>query len=512
MSLAPRVRFCPAPSGWLHVGGARTALYNWLHARRHGGTFVMRVEDTDATRATRESMRGMLEAMHWLGLEWDEGPGPDGEGTIGGYGPYVQSERLALHQAVARALLAAGHAYEAFETPEELAAMRAAQQERGESPAYKSGHRDLTEAQRQAFRDEGREPVVRVRTPDEGTIAFTDLVRGEVAFDWKDLGDFVILRADGTPTYQLANVVDDVAQGITLISRGEDLLSATPRQLLMIDLLTRDGLIDACLEEVGYPARPTTDAGVPAYAHLPLLVGEDRKPLSKRHGSVAIAEFRAQGFLPEVLLNFLALCGWSYDGVTEKFTVPELIEKFSFDRVSRNPAYFDVAKLRSLNGDRIKELDVAELAERLVPAFQREGLIGDPPAAEDVELVHRFAPLLQERSQTLADAVSLVAFAFRDHVEWDDKAVAKWLKAPAGDVLDLALPLLEELDEWTAEAIMDVFEALKESLGVGLGKVMQPVRVVVTGTAVSPPLPETLAVLERGLVLERIREGRARAA
>jgi glutamyl-tRNA synthetase len=505
----PRVRFCPAPSGWLHVGGARTALYNWLHARGGGGAFVFRIEDTDADRATTESMELMVEAMRWLGLDWDEGPG-----TTGLYGPYRQSERTELYAAVAHELLRRGHAYDAYETPEELAAEREEAQRQGRTPGYGGGHRDLTDAQREAFRAEGRTPVIRVRTPDEGEIAFVDLVRGEVTFAWKDIPDFVILRADGSPTYQLANPVDDLAMGISLIARGEDLLAATPRQLLMYSLLgdasesDGQGVLDGVLARLSYPARPPEAVVPPAFAHLPLLVGADRKPLSKRHGSVSIDEFRRQGYLPEVMLNFLALCGWSYDGHQERFEVEELTERFSFERVGRNPAYFDTDKLRSMNGDRIRELSTGELATRLVPYFAEAGLTADQPVGEEQRLIEAFTPLLQERMQVLAEGPPLVAFAFADDVTYDDAAVAKHLKGRAAEVIDHALPLLRDLDEWSGDAIEQALRDLAEDLGLGLGKVMQPLRVAVSGSAVTPPLPQTLAVLDRSVVLARLEAAR----
>ena len=503
--MPPRVRFCPAPSGWLHVGGARTALYNWLHARGGHGAFVFRIEDTDAERATEESMQGMIAAMRWLGLDWDEGP------EVGGpYGPYRQAERGPLYAAAAAALLRRGAVYDAYETPEELAAEREAAVREGRPPGYAGGHRNLSQEQREAYLAEGRRPVLRVRTPDEGTVAFTDAVRGDVEFEWKDIPDFVIERADGTHTYYFANSVDDLAMGINLIARGEDLLSATPRQLLLYDLLVRDGVLDEVLADNAYPARPT-DAVPPTFAHLPLLVGEDRKPLSKRHGSVAIDEFRRQGFLPEVLLNFLALCGWSYDATTERMTVDELVERFSFERVGKNPSFFDTAKLRSMNGDRIKELSDVELAEHLQPFFAGEGLIPDLPEPGQQELLVGLAALLRDRIQTLAEAVPLAAPYFRDHVEWDEKSVTKNLKGRAGEVLDAAAEVLAEV-EWEGEAIEAALRGLAERLELGLGKVMQPVRVAVAGTAVSTPLPQTLALLDRELVVRRVRDARSKVA
>ena len=503
---APRVRFSPAPSGWLHVGGARTALFNYLHARRGGGAFVLRIEDTDAERATEESTRGMLTALRWLGLDWDEGP------EVGGpYGPYPQSERAPLYTAVAAALLKSGAAYDAYETADMLAAEREAALREGRPPGYGGGHRDLTDEQRAAFLEEGRRPVLRLQTPDEGTVAFDDAVRGQVRFDWKDVPDFVIERADGSATYYLANTVDDVAMGITMIARGEDLLSATPRQLLLRDLLLRDGLIDEALTDAGYPARPTGGETV-AYAHLPLIVGQDRKKLSKRHAAVSIDEYRTQGYLPEVLLNFLALLGWSYDATTERFTVDELVERFSFDRVGRTPALFDTAKLRAMNGERIKELDDAQLVERLIPYLNDAGLVGLPATVEEQRLLLGLAPLLRERIQTLAEAVPLVGFCFHDTVEWDDRAVAKHLKGTARDVLEAADASLAALDDWTADGILAALDGVASDLGLGRGKTFQPVRVAVTGTDVSPPLPETLALLDRDVVLERIRLARDRVA
>lgn len=506
----PRVRFCPAPSGWLHVGSARTALYNWLYARRHDGAFVFRIEDTDADRVTDESMHSMMAALEWLGLSWDEGP------DVGGpYGPYRQSERHDLYAAAAQMLLESGAAYEAFETPEELAAQRAEAQAAHRQPGYAGGHRDLTDEQRAAYRAEGRVPALRLRTPDDGGVEITDAVRGRVRFEWADIHDFVVRRADGTATYLLANTVDDLAMGITLIARGEDLLSATPRQMLLIEALQAPddegrsvlarALASAGLDGVPDPVRPT-------YAHLPLLVGDDRKPLSKRHGSVAVDEFRRQGFLPETMRNFLALCGWSYDGVTERFTTDELIARFDFERVGHNPSAFDVDKMRSMNGDRIRDLSHDELADRLVPHLVAAGVVTDPPTPAQRTLLTRLVPLVQERIQTLAEALPLIGFCFADTVTFDDAAVRKHLKGRAGEVLDAAAAALDKVGQWTSDAIMGALDGVSADLGLGRGKTFQPVRVAVSGTAVSPPLPETLALLDRAAVVRRIRDARGLVA
>jgi glutamyl-tRNA synthetase len=498
----PRVRFAPAPSGWLHVGGARTALYNWLYARGGEGAFVLRIEDTDAERVSDEAFAAILEALRFLGLDWDEGPDRGGP-----HGPYRQSERMALYAAVVAALLEAGHAYDAWETPDELEAQRREAQAAGQPPGYRGAHRDLTDAQREAFRTEGRRPVIRLRTPDDATVSFDDAVRGRVEFAWKDVSDFVIQRADGSPTYFLANATDDLAMGINFIARGEDLLSATPRQLLVYQHLLAGDLLDKALADSGHPARPV-DEEPPRFAHLPLLVGRDRKPLSKRHGSVAVDEFRRQGFLPEVLVNFLALCGWSYDGVRERFTVDELVELFSFDRVGKNPAYFDPEKLRAFNGDGIKELSDEELTQRLQPYLTEAGLISDPPAPRHQQLLLGLAPLLRDRIQTLAEAEPLVAFCFRDDMDYDERAISKHLKGTARDVLEQAEAALATAEPWSVDEIMAALERIKDDLGIGRGKAFQPVRVAVAGTDVSPPLPETLALLDRELVLKRIRAAR----
>jgi len=450
-------------------------------------------------------MHSMMDALRSLGLDWDEGP------DVGGrYGPYRQSDRQALYAAAAQRLLQSGAAYEAFETPDELQAQRAAAQAAGRPPGYEGAHRDLTDERRSSFRAQGRLPVLRLRTPDTGGAEITDAVRGRVRFEWTDVSDFVILRADGTATYLLANTVDDLAMGITLIARGEDLLPATPRQLLLIDALLSaepDGatLLDQALTAAGLVGAPAVR---PAYAHLPLLVGDDRKPLSKRHGDVAVDEFRRQGYLPETLVNFLALCGWSYDGVTERFTIDELIERFSFDRVGRNPATFDTDKLRSMNGDRIRDMSSDELGERLVPYLVDVGLIGDPPTPDERALLAGLAPLVQERIQTLADAIPLIAFSFADQVTFDEKAVRKHLKGHADAVLDAAAAALDKVGDWNAESIMSALDGVASELELSRGKTFQPVRVAVTGTAVSPPLPQTLAVLDRTQVIERIRDAR----
>ncbi|MFN2557312.1 MAG: glutamate--tRNA ligase [Nitriliruptorales bacterium] len=493
----PRVRLAPAPSGFLHVGSVRTALYNWLHARRHGGRFILRIEDTDVARASDASMHAMIAALRWIGLEWDEGP------EVGGpYGPYRQSDRGPFYGAVIRRLLIAGVAYEDYASQEELAGYREAQRAAGRPPIVKGALRGTPRP------GEETAPSIRVRTPVAGEILVDDLVRGEVRFDWANIGDFVVQRADGTATYPLANTADDIAQGMTLICRGEDLLSVTPRQLLLYDELTRDGLIDAALAEAGLPPRDPRWRPPQAFAHLPLIVGEDRKPLSKRHGAVAVEEFAAQGYLPEVLLNYLALLGWSPGDGRERMRLDELIEAFDISAVGRTPAAFDPGKLTAFNGERIRELGGDELVDRLVPYLEGtygEAFISSPPGEAELGMLRRLVPLVQERMERLDEVQRYAGFVFRREIELDPRAVDKVLGTPeAVEALEAAAEVLASLGEWTTASIERVLRALPERLGIGPRRAFQPIRVAVTGSTVSPPLFESLSLLPREWVLERI--------
>jgi glutamyl-tRNA synthetase len=515
-SAAPtRVRFCPAPSGWLHVGSVRAALYNWLHARHHGGTFVFRIEDTDASRATEDFMRSMMEALAWVGLDWDEGPETleaDVTGDRGRHGPYRQSERAELYAAVAHRLEEAGHTYRDHRTADELEAWRE-QHRTGEGqgpPVVKASVFEHGEEELGRYASEGRPASIRLRTPEEGSITVTDLVRGEVTWDWAQISDPVIVRSDGSATYPLANSVDDVAQGIDLICRGEDLLSVTPRQVLLHRLLLEDGLVDAALADVGFPSRAGSWGAPTRFAHLPMVVGMDRKKLSKRHGSVSIQEFRRQGFLPETLRNYLALLGWSDAEGRERLTDDELIASFDLGRVGRSAAAFDVDKLTAFNGERIRELSEQELASRLVPFL--DGTLGDdvlvatPPSAEERRVLEGLVPLVQERMQRL-DEVQRYAPAFlRDEVTFDPDSVQKvFTKAGSVEAIEAAVRVLTDV-EWTLEAIEAALRALPEELGIGFGKVAQPVRVAATGSSVSPPLFESLELLGRQRTLARLEQ------
>ncbi|MCU1615484.1 MAG: gltX [Frankiales bacterium] len=480
-------RFCPSPTGLVHVGVMRAALFNWAHARHTGGRFVFRIEDTDAARDSEESYRHLLDCLRWLGLDWDEGP------EVGGpHGPYRQSERHEIYRDVAARLLEAGHAYESFSTPEEVTARRLAA---GQDPklGYDNADRLLTEEQKAAFRAEGRAPVLRLRMPDTD-LAWDDLVRGEVRFAAGSVPDFVLVRGNGVPLYPFVNPVDDALMGITDVLRGEDLLPSTPRQLALYDALTDIGVA---------PGRPR-------FGHLPLVMGEGNKKLSKRDPQSNFDVYRERGFLPEGMVNYLALLGWSIAEDRDIFSPEEMVAAFDVRRVSPNPARFDVKKAEAINATHLRALPVEDFVERVVPFLAREGLVSDPPTDEQRRVLEAIAPLAQERMIVLSDAVGLVGFLFTDEVEIDPAAAEKQLSGPdAAEVLDAASAALTDLPEWTAPAIET---ALKESLVDGLGRkprqAFGPVRVAISGRTVSPPLYESMEQLGRERTLARLAAAR----
>jgi glutamyl-tRNA synthetase len=473
----------------VHVGVMRAALFNWAHARHTGGTFLFRIEDTDAARDSEESYRHLLDSLRWLGLDWDEGP------EVGGpNGPYRQSERHEVYRDVAARLLESGHAYESFSTPEEVEARRRAA---GQDPklGYDNADRFLSDAQKQAFRDEGRSPVLRLRMPDED-IAWTDLVRGEVRFAAGSVPDYVLVRGNGVPLYPFVNPVDDALMGVTDVLRGEDLLPSTPRQIALYGALTDLGLAP----------------GAPRFGHLPLVFGEGNKKLSKRDPESNFDVYRERGFLPEGLVNYLALLGWAIADDRDVFSPAEMVAAFDVTRVSPNPARFDLKKAEAINATHLRALPVEEFVERVVPFLAGAGLVADPPTAEQRRVLEAIAPLAQERMVVLSDAVGLLGFLFTDDVAIDPAAAQKQLAGPeAVQVLDAATGALGALADWTAPAIET---ALKEALVEGLGRkprqAFGPVRVAVSGRTVSPPLYESMELLGRDRTLARL--GAARGA
>ncbi|HEX9377648.1 MAG TPA: glutamate--tRNA ligase [Actinomycetota bacterium] len=471
-----RCRFAPAPSGFLHVGGARTALFNWLFARHHGGVFVLRVEDTDADRVTDEAVQVLERSLRWLGLDWDEGP------EVGGlHGPYRQTERYDVYRKVGEQLAAGGHAYRCYCTPEELEARRKEALARGSAPGYDGRCRRLTDTERAAFEAEGRPWALRFAIPEGRDVEFDDLVKGPSRFASDSLRDFIVVRSDGSPTYLLASGVDDIRMGMTHVIRGEDLLPSTPRQLLLFESL---------------------GAEPPRYAHLPLILGPDRAKLSKRHGAVAVEWFREHGYLPDAVVNYLALLGWSPGGDRELFSRQELVEAFDLSHVSHHPAVFDAQKLEWMNGQYLRQLSDEDLAVRLVD------VLADAGEPADIRVVRQAAPLVKERMQTLDRAPELLRFLFRDDVPLDERARAAVEKVGA-EYLTEAADRLEALGTWTAPAIAGALDELVQARGLNRTKGWQPVRAAVTGTTVSPPLPESLALLGRERTVARLRRAAA---
>ncbi|HLU58162.1 MAG TPA: glutamate--tRNA ligase [Pseudonocardia sp.] len=486
-----RVRFCPSPTGTPHVGLIRTALFNWAYARHHGGTFVFRIEDTDARRDSVESYEALLDALRWLGLDWDEGP------EVGGpHGPYRQSERRDIYRRVLGQLVEAGEVYESYSTPEEIEARHRAA---GRDPklGYDNADRDLTEDQRAAYRAEGRSPVFRLRMPDRD-ITFDDLVRGPITFKAGTVPDFVLARGDGTPLYPLTNPLDDALMGITHVLRGEDLLPSTPRQIALLEALQRIGIGNG-------PFR---------YGHLPLVVGEGNRKLSKRDPQSNLFHYRERGFVPEGLLNYLALLGWSIADDRDVFTMAEMVDAFDITRVSGNAARFDLKKAEAINAAHLRALPVEEFARRVEPYLVTEGVITGTPTEEQRAVLAAAAPLVQERSVVLSDAARMLRFLFvpEDGFEPDPDAAEKNLGADAAPVLEATVTSLDAVADWSAPAIEGALKAaLVDGLGLKPRKAFAPVRVAVTGRTVSPPLYESMELLGRDRSLARLRAGLRRA-
>lgn len=452
-------RFPPSPTGYLHIGGARTAFYNWLFARHHGGKFVFRLEDTDRERSTDEAVQAILDGMSWLGLDYDEGP-------------YYQTQRFDRYRDVVQQLLDTGHAYRCWCTPDEVEAMREAARARGEKPKYNGYWRDRTDPP-----PKGVEPVIRFKNPLEGDVVIADRVRGEVRIANAELDDLVIARADGTPTYHLTVVVDDIDMGITHVIRGDDHLSNTPRQINILEAL---------------------GATRPVYAHLPMILGADGKRMSKRHGAVSVTAYREAGFLPDALLNYLVRLGWSH-GDQELFTREELVQLFSLEGINRSASTFDPTKLAWVNHQHMLKIAPEVLADAVLERFEAAGL-----AAAPVDEVAPAVALFRDRTDTLAELTEALRPYFSDFDEFDAAAAKKHLRPVAAEPLQAVRARLADLADWSAEPLHHAVEATAEALGVGMGKVGMPLRVAVTGTGQSPGLGETLVLVGRERALARI--------
>ncbi|MFK4108896.1 glutamate--tRNA ligase [Streptomyces sp. NPDC002176] len=484
-----RVRFCPSPTGNPHVGLVRTALFNWAFARHHEGTLVFRIEDTDAARDSEESYNQLLDSMRWLGFDWDEGP------EVGGpHAPYRQSERMDIYQDVAGKLLDGGYAYRCYCSQDELDTRREAARAAGKPSGYDGHCRELSEAQVAEYTAQGREPIVRFRMPDEA-ITFDDLVRGEITYLPENVPDYGIVRANGAPLYTLVNPVDDALMDITHVLRGEDLLSSTPRQIALYKALMELGIAKQ----------------IPAFGHLPYVMGEGNKKLSKRDPQASLNLYRERGFLPEGLLNYLSLLGWSLSADQDIFSIAEMVAAFEISDVNPNPARFDLKKCEAINADHIRMLDVKDFTERCDPWLKAPFA---PWAAEDFDEAkwQAIAPHAQTRLKVLSEITDNVDFLFLPEPVLDEAAWAKAMKEGSDALLRTAREKLEAADWTSAESLKEAVLAAGEAHGLKLGKAQAPVRVAVTGRTVGLPLFESLEVLGKEKTLARIDAALAKLA
>lgn len=474
-----RVRFAPSPTGPLHIGGARSALFNYLLARQTGGNFILRIEDTDLERSSRESEENIKESLRWLGITWDEGV------DVGGpYGPYRQTERLELYQKYVEQLLNTGHAYRCYCTEEELEQQRQELLAKGEMPRYLGNCRNLTPEQEEAFRREGRKPVIRFRVPSGENIVVNDLVRGQVSFESDGIGDFIIVKSDGIPTYNYAVVIDDALMKITHVVRAEEHLSNTPRQLLIYHAL-------------GFPE--------PAFAHISLILGKDRTKMSKRHGSTSVVQYREQGYLPEALVNFLALLGWSPEGEEEIFSMEELCRQFSLDRVAKNPAIFDLDKLNWLNGFYIRQTPVENIAQMAIPFLQKAGYLPEELTEEDERKVNQIVAAVQEYLPYVGAIVDHVEIFFAQEIKVESEEAKKVLQEEqVPQVVELFAAKIKEADNLDVDNVKKILKSTSKELKIGGRKVFMPLRVALTGKTQGPELHDIIPVLGKEKVLQRL--------
>jgi len=474
-----KVRFAPSPTGDLHVGNIRTALFDWAYARHTGGTFLFRIEDTDTTRVTDEYIQAAIDTLKWLGLNWDEGPEVGGDN-----GPYLQSQRLDIYAEWAQKFLDQKDAYHCYCSAEELEAVREAQRAANVAPGYNGHCRNLTAEQVAAYKAQDRSPVVRMRMPDGGT-TFTDLIRGEVSFDHKFVPDFVLVRGDGSPLYTLAVAVDDVLMKVTHVLRGEDLLSSTPRQIRV------------------YQAMGLALEDYPVFAHLPFVMGQDNAKLSKRNGEVSIAWYRDKGFLPEAICNYLALLGWSPGDDRENVTMKELTELFTVEKVHSSPARFDMKKLEAINGDKLRALTIDEFLEWSLPFLTKAGVITG--STEEIVLVKKALPLIQERIIMLSEVPPMLKFLFVKNFAVEADSVSRITDEAAKLVLQRSLKELEPLATWNHDSIEAALRSsLIEDMGLKPRIAFGAVRIATTGSTISPPLFESMELLGKEASLARI--------
>jgi glutamyl-tRNA synthetase len=479
MTATVRVRFAPSPTGKVHAGNIHTAIFDYLLARHTGGTFILRIEDTDVERKEEGAVEHMMEALKWLGLDWDEGPGVGGP-----YAPYYQSQRLPLYQEAAEKLVAQGNAYYCYCSPERLEAMRKEQLAGNQSTGYDRLCRNLTAAERAAKEAQGIKPVIRFRVPDAGQTQFRDIIYGDLVFENRNIDDFVMLKSDGYPTYHLANVVDDHIMKISHVIRGEEWISSTPRHLLMY-------------QAFGYAP--------PQYVHMPMIVGADRAKLSKRRGAISILEYRDLGYLPEALFNFLVLIGWSLDDKTEIMTRQQMIENYSLERMGRTAAAFNQEKLDWMNGVYIRGLSVEDLTNKVFP-FMEKGLPKEVERPLDINYIRQITPLIRERINTLKDAATYADFFFLDKLEYETTMLTgkKLTVATALTALKSVQEKLSSLESFSCDLLEDALRHLAVDLGIKTGQLFNLVRVATTARDATPPLFETMQVLGKERCLKRL--------
>lgn len=475
-----RTRFAPSPTGFPHVGNIRTALFAWLFARHNGGRFIVRIEDTDVARRVEGAVEAILDSLRWLGMDWDEGPEVGGE-----YGPYFQSQRLEMYQEAAVRLVSQGDAYHCYCSPQRLEEMRADQMKRKQPIGYDRLCRELTAAEKAAKEASGTIPVVRFKMPLTGRTGFDDIIRGSVVFENSTLDDFVLLKSDGYPTYHLANVVDDHFMAISHVLRAEEWLSSVPRHVLLYSAL-------------GFTP--------PQFAHLPMILGPDRSKLSKRHGAVAVTEYRDQGYLPEAMVNFLALLGWSLDDKTEILSREELVANFTLDRISKTAAIFNHEKLDWMNGVFLRELSQDELIRKIMP-FLESGLPETVKRPVSKKYVSRLVPLIRERINTLAEAAKYADFFFLDELDYETLSLVgkKMTTETTLEALKSAQEKLSSLENFDHNSLEGTLRPLAEKLGLKTGQLFSSLRVAITGRTAAPPLFETMTVLGKDRCLQRLR-------
>jgi len=482
--LSVRVRFAPSPTGPLHIGGARSALFNWLFARRNGGSFILRIEDTDLERSSRESEENILASLKWLGLDWDEGIGVGGD-----CGPYRQTERLDIYRHYAEKLLASGHAYYCYCTEEELEQQRKELLARGETPRYTGRCRSLTEQERRRLENEGRKPVIRFKVPAGKVVRIDDLVRGTVSFDCRDIGDFIIMKSSNIPTYNFAVVVDDALMKISHVIRGEEHLSNTPRQVLIYDAL-------------GLPR--------PAFAHVSLILGKDRSKMSKRHGATSIVQYRLKGYLPEALINFLVLLGWSPGGEEEVFTLEELKERFSLDHVAKSPAIFDMEKLNWLNGYYIRNSSLERITQLAVPYLKKAGYLGEQVSREEYTWVMQVVELVRDYLSNLEEITKHVGIYFANKIDYSDEEALQLLKGEyATQVLEAVAEELSGVEEIKPGDVKPLLKEASKRSGIKGKSFFMTLRAALTGKTKGPELDRVISILGKEKVRMRLADAMA---